>query len=201
MTNIDKLSEIDKYFNLLKETIDNLDRKDISGFIDIIKEAYDRGSNIYVCGNGGSALTASHFACDLNKGASCNLGKRFRVMPLTDNIATIMAYANDISYEDVFVEQLKNHLKKGDVVVGISGSGNSRNVVKAIEYANQSNNITIGITGFDGGILKKIASHSVNANCNDMQISEDVHMILCHLTMKVLMKVLAGENCRQRVTM
>ncbi len=201
MKDIDKLSEIEKYFNLLKKTIDNVDRIEISKFIDIIEEAYDRGSNIYVCGNGGSALTASHFACDLNKGASGNLKKRFRVVPLTDSIATIMAYANDISYEDIFAEQLKNHLKKDDVVIGISGSGNSRNVLKAIEIAKKNGNITVGVTGFDGGRLRHLVSHSVNVNCNDMQISEDVHVILCHLTMKILMKVLAGENCRQEVTM
>jgi D-sedoheptulose 7-phosphate isomerase len=193
-------AEIDDYFSLITKTINALDRTELGKFIDIIKRAYDKEANIYICGNGGSASTASHFACDLNKGVSYGLKKRFRVIALTDNIATILAYANDINYEDIFVEQLKNHLKKNDVVIGISGSGNSRNVVKTIEYANQKNNVTIGITGYDGGILKKISSYGINVNCNDMQISEDVHMILCHLTMKVLMKVLAGENCRQQVT-
>lgn len=190
MKNIDKFVEINKYFDLLKRTVDNLDRSEIGKFIDIINEAYDKGANIYVCGNGGSALTASHFACDFNKGVSSELEKRFRVIPLTDNIATIMAYANDMSYDDIFSEQLKNHLKKDDVVIGISGSGNSPNVLKAIEIAAKNNNITIGLTGFDGGKLRQIVSHSVNVNCNDMQISEDVHMVLCHLIMKIFMKAL-----------
>lgn len=156
--------------------------------------AYKEGSTIFVFGNGGSAATASHFATDLNKGISYGLEKRFRVMALTDNFSTVSAYSNDTSYDDVFVEQMKNFIKPGDLVIGISGSGNSKNVLNAVEYANSRGNITVGITGYDGGKLRQIAKHSVNANIKDMQISEDIHMILGHLTMKVLNGVIRNEH-------
>jgi D-sedoheptulose 7-phosphate isomerase len=142
-------------------------------------------------GNGGSASTASHFACDLNKGVSLNLANRFRVIPLTDNLPTIMAYANDLSYEEIFIEQLKNFLAPGDLVIGISGSGNSVNVTRAVEYAVSQGNTTIGITGYDGGRLKKIADYSFNAGINDMQISEDLHMITAHILMRLLCEKLS----------
>ena len=186
--------EINDYLGRLKKTIDNLKSDEIDQFIEIINKAYAHNKQVFVIGNGGSALTASHYACDLNKGISYNRAKRFRAIALADNYATTMAYANDVSYEDIFVEQLKNFLEKGDVVICISGSGNSKNVLKAIEYANQGGAITVGITGYDGGELKKISSHSVNANVNDMQISEDIHMILGHLTMKVLMDALDKQT-------
>lgn len=192
--------EISKYLASAKQAIDMLDLNEINNFINILIDAYEKGSNIYIFGNGGSASTASHFACDFNKGINSNLFKKFRVLSLTDNIPTMLAYANDIDYNSLFVEQLKNFLKEDDVVIGISGSGNSKNVLKAIEYANQKNNLTVGITGFDGGNLKKIARYSVNVNVNNMQITEDLHMMITHLIMTVLnnhisieKKVLAEE--------
>ena len=106
----------------------------------------------------------------------------------------MLAYANDIDYNSLFVEQLKNFLKEDDVVIGISGSGNSKNVLKAIEYANQKNNLTVGITGFDGGNLKKIARYSVNVNVNNMQITEDLHMMITHLIMTVLNNHISVEK-------
>ena len=143
---------------------------------------------------GGSASTASHFACDINKGVSYGLEKRFKIIPLTDNFATITAYSNDVGYEDVFVEQLKNFFQKGDIIIGISGSGNSKNVIKAVEFVNNNNGISIGWTGYSGGILKSITHHSINANVMDMQTSEDIHMILVHIIMKVLRKKLTGSE-------
>ena len=113
---------------------------------------------------------------------------------LNDSIPTMLAYANDVNYEYVFVEQLKNFLNKGDIVIGLSGSGNSKNVLNAIEYANSKNAITIGLTGYDGGFLKKICRYSVNANINDMQISEDIHMMLCHMAYSILMDGFAANN-------
>lgn len=149
--------------------------------------ARDRGSNIYTMGNGGSASTASHFCCDFNMGMSYNQDKKFRLICLNDNVPTMMAYANDLSYENIFVEQLKNFLNPDDVVIAISGSGNSKNVLKAVEYANANGGITIGLTGFDGGKLKQIAKYSVNTNIDDMQITEDVHIILCHMIYSIMM--------------
>ena len=179
-------SLITNYLNTLKTTIDSISRVEIQQFISSLIDSYENKRHVFIMGNGGSASTASHFACDINKGVSFKRKKKFKVIPLTDNIATIMAYANDVSYDDIFVEQLKNFLEPNDLVIGISGSGNSKNVLKAIEYANQNKAITFGVTGYDGGKLKQLAHHSVNANINDMQISEDIHMILVHLTMKVL---------------
>lgn len=179
---------IENYFQRLKNTIDKIDRAEVETFINIVRDARDHGNTIFIMGNGGSACTASHFLCDIAKGVNYNKKKRFKVVCLNDNYPIMMAYANDVSYEEVFVEQLKNHFQKGDVVIGLSGSGNSKNVLKAIEYANHNGGITIGLTGYNGGKLKELAQCSVNANIDDMQISEDLHMVLVHLTMQVVEK-------------
>ena len=175
-----------EYIERLKKTLDSLDLSEIEDFTNAVINAFENNNQIFIFGNGGSASTASHFACDINKGCSNGNEKRFKVISLTDNIPIMLAYANDVSYDDVFLEQLKNYLNIGDVVIGISGSGNSINVLRAVEYCNQKGNITIGITGFNGGVLKKLAKISVNANVNDMQISEDIHMIVVHILMKKL---------------
>lgn len=181
---------INNYFEKLKKTIDELDKNEIIKFVDVLNKARENGRNIFIMGNGGSASTASHFCCDFNKGASYGVDdkKRFKFICLNDNIATMMAYSNDVSYESVFVEQLKNFLQSEDVVIGISGSGNSKNVLKAIEYANENGAVTVGLTGYSGGRLKELAKYSVNANVEDMQVSEDIHMILCHMIMQIISK-------------
>jgi len=186
--------QIDSYFEKLIETIQNIDTVEIEQCSKVLLEAYENGNNIFICGNGGSAATASHFACDINKGVSYGLDKRFRVIPLTDSLSTITAYTNDVDYDVVFVEQLKNFFQEGDVIIGISGSGNSQNVLNAMEYVNNNGGITIGWTGFSGGKLKQISKYSVNANIDDMQVSEDIHMILTHLMMKTLRKSLTGSE-------
>lgn len=181
------INKANVYFSRLKECIDNLDRNEVDEFINVMLQARDRGSHIYTMGNGGSAATASHFCCDFNKGMSYKQDKKFRLICLNDNIPTMMAYANDVSYENVFVEQLKNFLREDDVVIGISGSGNSKNIINAIDWANKNGGITVGLTGFGGGKLKQIAKHSVNTNIEDMQITEDVHMMLCHMIYSIMM--------------
>lgn len=180
------INYINEYFEKLKKTIDNMDRYEIETFINVLLKARDEDKTIFIMGNGGSAATASHFVCDFAKGASYGKDIRFKFICLNDNVPIMMAYSNDISYDDIFVEQLKNQYQKGDVVIGISGSGNSKNVLKAIEYANANDGITVGITGYDGGKLKQMAKYSVNTNVNDMQISEDIHMILDHLSVKII---------------
>lgn len=177
---------INDYLSQLKEALDNLNRNEITQLAELLENARLAGQRVFIFGNGGSGSTASHFACDINKGVSLGKERRHRIMALTDNIPTILAYSNDMSYDDIFVEQLKNFLEPGDLVIGISGSGNSKNVIKAIQYANSKQNYTIGITGYGGGELRRIVALSINANKNDMQISEDVHMILVHLLMKML---------------
>jgi D-sedoheptulose 7-phosphate isomerase len=174
------------YLTRLKSTIDLISREEISRFLNILLDALESEKNIYIMGNGGSAATASHFAVDFNKGLSYGKEKRFRFICLNDNLPTLTAYANDVGYEDVFVEPLRNFLVQGEVVIGISGSGNSRNVLKAIEYANQQGALTVGITGFDGGALRKMAQYSVHIPIHDMQVTEDLHMVLDHLSYAVL---------------
>lgn len=183
---MDFKTDIKEYLAKLKVTIDLLSVEDIDKVMNILTEAYEAGKQVFIMGNGGSAATASHLVCDFNKGISYGKRKRFKVICLNDNVATMMAYANDVSYDVIFVEQLKNFFNKGDIVIGISGSGNSPNVLKAIEYANEQAGITIGLTGYDGGKLKTIAQYGVHVPIKDMQITEDLHMVLDHLMMKVL---------------
>lgn len=180
---------INDYIKLLKDTLDNLDRDEVNTVINLLLKARDEGRHIYIIGNGGSAATASHSVCDFNKGLSYGKDRRFKMLCLNDNVATVSAYSNDVSYEIALLEQLKNFLEPMDLVIGISGSGNSKNIINAIKYANERGATTIGITGFDGGELRKLANYSVNANVNDMQISEDIHMILNHLTMKIISSI------------
>jgi D-sedoheptulose 7-phosphate isomerase len=149
-------------------------------------KARDSGNRIYIMGNGGSASTASHMASDLNKGANRKDAPRFKAIALTDNIPAMLAWANDSSYEDVFLEQLINHVEKGDVVIGISGSGNSVNVLKAVEHANRVGAVTIGLTGFDGGALNKICKVSYVVPNNCMQQVEDVHLLIEHMISIIL---------------
>ncbi len=180
--------QIKEYISKLIETVANLSLDEIEKFYNILLECYYRKNNIFVLGNGGSAATASHFAVDINKGVNAYLPLKFKVICLNDNIPTMLAIANDYGYEEIFVEQLKNFVEKRDVVIGISGSGNSENIIRAIEYANKIGAITVGITGYDGGKLKKIAKHTVNANIKDMQISEDIHLIISHIIMRLIPK-------------
>lgn len=186
--------QIKHYFERLQNTILNIDIMEVENCAKVLLDAYEKGNQIFICGNGGSASTASHFAVDINKGVSYGLEKRFKIIPLTDNLSTITAYTNDLNYEVVFVEQLKNFFNNGDVLIGISGSGNSKNVLNAIEYVNENEGISIGWTGFSGGKLKEISQFSINAKVDDMQISEDIHMIFTHLMMKTLRKALIGSE-------
>lgn len=175
-----------KYSSGLKAAIDGLSMDKLEQVIDLMLKAYNAEKQIFVFGNGGSGATASHFACDINKGVSFGLEKRFKIICLNDNIATMLAYANDSSYDDIFVEQLKNFLQSGDLVIGISGSGNSLNVIKAVEYANEKRAVTVVFTGFNGGRLSAIVKTALIVPVNDMQQIEDAHLILTHVIMRVL---------------
>jgi D-sedoheptulose 7-phosphate isomerase len=177
-----------EYRSKLLRTLDTLDLKGIGRAIEILWEARDQQRHIFVCGNGGSASTASHFVCDMVKGAS-QRGSRFRIMALTDSLPTITAYANDVSYDCVFVEQLKNFAQKGDVVMALSGSGNSANVVRALEYANSIGCQTIALTGRDGGKLGPLASLQIRVAEPHMGRIEDGHLIACHMLCYYFMEV------------
>ena len=185
---MDYTNDIKEYFDNVKKTLDQVSKESLSEIINILNHARDSHKNIFICGNGGSASTASHYCCDFNKGVSSNQASKFRFICLGDNIPTMMAYANDTSYNNIFVCPLENLFLPGDYVIGISGSGNSENVVKAIEFANQNKGISIGITGYDGGRIMKIAQYNINVPINNMQISEDIHMIFDHCMMTILCK-------------
>jgi D-sedoheptulose 7-phosphate isomerase len=169
----------------VKQALDSVSRSEIDGFMKLLAEALETGRTIFVMGNGGSGATASHFAADFNKGISYGKAKRFRFVCLNDNVPTLTAYANDLGYEEVFVEQLRNFLSPGDLVIGISGSGNSPNILKAIEYANGMGAKTVGLTGYDGGKLRRLAGCGVNIPIDNMQVAEDLHMMLDHLVYSV----------------
>ena len=177
---------INNYIEELRNTLKSLDTESIEEVAKKFKQVRDNNKQVIVFGNGGSGSTASHMVCDIVKGCSYGHEKRYRMICLNDNIPTLLAYSNDVSYDEVFFEQLKNFMQPGDIVLGISGSGNSKNIIKAIEYANSCGNTTIGFTGFDGGVLKKIATISVNAMIDDMQISEDIHLTTLHILYKLL---------------
>jgi D-sedoheptulose 7-phosphate isomerase len=174
------------YCEGLKKALDSVSSEKFEEFVHILESAYHDERQIFLMGNGGSGGTASHLACDFNKGVSYGLQKRFRVICLNDNMPTLTAYANDVSYDDVFVEPLKNFLRPGDLVIGISGSGNSPNVLKAITYANSHGAHTVGLCGFDGGKLARLARLPLVVPVHDMQKAEDVHLILLHAAYQIL---------------
>ena len=162
--------------------------------MNLIMEAYKEKHTIYIFGNGGSSATASHFQNDFNKGISEYIENKFRFQCLNDNISSIMAIANDIGFEEVFRFQLLNKLEKGDIIIAISGSGNSRNIINAVEYAKSQGNKIIGMTGLEGGKLKELSDISLHVDVMSMQITEDIHMIFDHLIMSIFCEILCGKN-------
>ncbi len=175
------MERIENYISHLQGVLERLTLPDVKASIDAIMEAYYADKQIFVIGNGGSASTASHIACDLGKGTSVPGKPRFRVISLTDNVATMTAWSNDVSYEDVFIEQLKNLVNPGDLVLGISASGNSENVIRAMRYASEIGCKTVGWSGFGGGTLAEICDINVVVDSNLYGPVEDVHLILNHI--------------------
>ena len=179
------------YLAYLSELLPKLDEKSIGAFIEAMLEARERGSTIFFLGNGGSAATASHFANDIGVGTR-SWAKPFRTLALTDNVAVITALANDHGYDEIFVRQLQVLMKPGDLVVAISASGNSPNVVKAVEYSTAHGARTVGLTGFDGGKLRKIVNISIHMETAKGEYGpvEDAHMVIDHLVGAYL-----GQRC------
>lgn len=184
----------DAYIDEMKKILDSFPHDEFERLIEGLLDAYLADKRIFVMGNGGSASTATHWACDINKGCSFNQEKRFKVICLNDNVATLMAYANDLSYQDIFVEQLKNFFVPGDVVIAISGSGNSANVLKAVQHANEHGGFTVGLCGFSGGRLHKIVDLPIHIPIHDMQKVEDLHMIIAHMTMQRIRQILTKDD-------
>lgn len=183
------------YFNEVKRILDEIAFEDIERVADIIHNAYKNSRHIFIMGNGGSAATASHFACDLGKGTlhptDTKRIQRFKVTALTDNVPLMTAWGNDTHYDNIFSEQLKNLLSEGDVVIGISASGNSRNILNAINVAKEYRAITIGLVGFDGGELAKITDASIVTRVNKYDISEDIHLMLTHIITRYFLELLS----------
>lgn len=173
-----------EYLEETKRILDSME-EDLIDKIDklasILRKARGNKNTIFIMGNGGSASTASHFVGDLSKGTIVEGIPRFKAVALTDNVPNMLALANDIGYEEIFVEQLKNLMEPGDVVIGISASGNSVNVIKAIEYANRNGGITIGLSGCDGGKLLKCAQENILVPSSHTQRVEDIHLLIEHL--------------------
>jgi len=159
-----------------------VDPKEVDGLIDLLTDAYTKGRFVFIAGNGGSGSNASHLCEDLGKGTVVDFErqKRLRVLSLTDNTPYILAWANDTGFDRVFVEQLKNLAEPGALLIAISGSGNSPNVLKAVEYANAHGMTTVGMTGYDGGRLAKLAQHRFHVPSTNMGVVEAVHAILFH---------------------
>jgi D-sedoheptulose 7-phosphate isomerase len=181
-----KMENIRNYISVLQQTMDQLPVKLIADVIGVLQHARMQGNQIFILGNGGSASTASHFACDLAKNTRREGLPYFRVIGLTDNMALFSAYANDEGYENVFSQQLINLIKPGDIVIGISASGNSKNVINAIEEARKYNATTVGFTGFDGGRLGQIVDINIHVKSYIIEHVEDIHLMLEHIIIKMI---------------
>ena len=183
-----------EYRQLLTDTLNRLDMAAVDAMVECFADAHARGATIFTMGNGGSGASASHAAGDFLKGASYCLDQRFKMVCLNDNLPSMMAIANDIGWEDIFVEPLMNFIQPGDVVIGISGSGNSKNVLKAVDYAKSKGATVIGMTGFKGGQLREAADISIHSDAMDMEVAEDVHMAVFNMVKKVMMARLMGDT-------
>jgi D-sedoheptulose 7-phosphate isomerase len=187
---------VSDYLEKVCEEIRRMDRSQIETVSTLIENAYDAGRFVFIIGNGGSGANASHLCEDL---AKCTLRdfenqKRLKVLSLTDNSAGIMAWANDEGYDRIFLEQLKNLASPGDLLLAISGSGNSPNILKAVEWSNQHGLTTVGITGFSGGKLKSLAHHNLHAGVDDMGIAESLHQVVFHWIIDDLYRRFTAKN-------
>ncbi len=191
---MDYRKDIQKYIELEIETINKLDVGAINNALALLEATWEAEGMVYVFGNGGSSATASHYQNDFNKGISEHIEKKFRFQCLNDNVATVMAIANDIGFDEVFRFQLLNKLQQKDIILAISGSGNSKNVINAVTYAKKCGCKVIGLSGYNGGILAGLSDISLNVPVMSMQITEDIHMVLDHLMMSVFYRKLCGKN-------
>lgn len=187
-------SFVESYRDRLVGLMASLDLAKVEAVIKLLERAGDEERAIFVFGNGGSAATASHFVVNMVKGASLVRKKRFRIMALNDQVPTLTAYANDIGYDIVFEQPLRNFARPGDIVLAISGSGNSPNVLRAVEYANSIGCVTIGFSGFEGGHLAAIAQHSLVVPATHMGRIEDCHLLACHLIAYYFMEAGKSES-------
>ncbi|MDE0101045.1 MAG: SIS domain-containing protein [Bryobacterales bacterium] len=182
------------YKRRLHTALDKISLEAVEDLIDVFRKARAEDRQIFVFGNGGSAATANHFACDMVKGASFGRSQRFKILSLAEQIPTLTAYSNDVGYESVFVEHLKNFARPGDVVMGISGSGDSENVIQAIDYGNSIGCFSVGLSGFNGGRLRPMVDLSVHVPDGHMGRVEDAHFVVCHMVCYHFMDTESGGN-------
>lgn len=193
--------DTDAYLQRLRGELERIDQSAMQRWAELVFRAWGEERFVFIIGNGGSGLTASHMSEDFGKGT---LGdddfhdesmKRLKVMSLTDNAGWIMAVGNDLAYDEIFVQQLMNFGKAGDVLIAISGSGNSPNVLKAVDWANRHDLITFGLTGYDGGKLKQTQTDGLHVDLDDMGMVESIHLCLYHW---ILNDVYARIHCEGR---
>lgn len=195
----ERISNAASYFSVLERCASTLPWDEIDSIARILHEAYEENKTIFLFGNGGSASLASHFACDLAKGTSTqgNGRTRLRAIALTDNIPTITAWANDSSYDDIFAEQLRNLVQRGDVALAISCSGNSRNVLEALDVARAAGAIRVGLGGFEGGLMKSLCNRCLIVPSDNMQIIEDLHLSVAHCIFTLVRNRIAEHEHRK----
>lgn len=184
--NAGNISYAKGYLSELASSLEKVDLSGVDAAIELLIEAHKKGSRVFTAGNGGSSATASHIVCDFNKGISANTEEKFEMVCLSDSISTLTAIANDYDYDQVFVFPLKGRMKKGDILIAISGSGKSKNILNAAEYTKSIGNKVIAFTGYDGGPLYKMADVNIHLPLKDMQKAEDAHMILLHLISRAI---------------
>ena len=189
---MDYRKDITEYIELEREVLSKLDVDALNEAMQLIEEAYRNRKKVYIFGNGGSSATASNYQNDFNKGLSETLETKFEFVCLNNDTATLMAIANDMGFEEVFRYQLQGRIREGDLVIALSGSGNSANIMNAVRYAKEQGNKVIGLTGIKGGKLMEEADVSLHVPVNSMQVTEDVHMIFDHLMVSVFYKHLCG---------
>ncbi len=184
---------IDDYLRRLQAELDRVDRSEVCRLADLVYDAWQAGRFVFVFGNGGSATTASHLAEDLGKNCvpaedlARGSGKRLKILSLTDNVGWLTALGNDLGYDQIFVQQLAHYAAPGDLAIAISGSGNSPNVLEAVEWANRRGLFTFGLTGFDGGKLKRLQQAGIHVPLDDMAMVESIHLCLGHWVVDDLM--------------
>lgn len=183
---MDHKKQIKSYIDEEIRIMQSLDIDALDAVMNTLESARTLGAYIYICGNGGSAATASHFVCDFNKGVSDALEQKYNFICLNDNVPTMMAVANDIDYNSIFEYPLRGRIRPEDIFIGISGSGNSENVIRAAKYAKEIGATVIGITGYDGGKLKQMSDLNLHVPIANMQITEDIHMMFDHLMMYII---------------
>jgi D-sedoheptulose 7-phosphate isomerase len=186
--------EINEYFKVVKKNLDLINQSEIQNFVDFILEAYNRNKMIFIIGNGGSASNATHLAEDLSKGTILDQfnDKRIRALSLTDNFSYISAISNDDGYDMIFESQLRTYALEGDCLIAISGSGNSKNIIKAVEFARKKKIKIFGVTGYDGGKLKKLSDFCIHIPLNEMCMVESMHSVIFHFVTTVIRKKLSG---------